>query len=92
MTKKDKLQHLLITYLLQEGQVEFTLPSGLKVELGITKESKCGRRMLEDYCYLIASQDDRVVSLDSFNLGLQFSRDRLVFDEEDAENHTLAVV
>jgi hypothetical protein len=92
MTSKDKLQHLLITHLLKEGQIELTLPNGLTVELGITKETKHGTQISDDYVWMTASQDDRIVSLDSYNLGLEFSRDRLVFDDEDAENHTLSVI
>lgn len=92
MTRKDKLQHLLITHLMEEGQVEFTLPNGMKVEVGITKETKHGLQMSEDYCWLVASQDDRVFSMDPYNTEFQFSRNRLVFDDEYAESHTLAVI
>jgi hypothetical protein len=92
MTKKDRLQHLLITYLLKEGQVEFTLPSGVKLELGITKENKHGLQKTDDYCYVIASHDDRIMSMDDYNMGLQFDRSRICFDDIDAESHTVAVV
>ncbi|MCK9458453.1 MAG: hypothetical protein M0R80_02270 [Proteobacteria bacterium] len=92
MTKKDKLQHLLITYLLKEGQVEFTLPSGVKLEVGITKENKHGIQKTDDYCYVVASQDDRVMSMDDYNMELQFGRNRVFFDDENADNHIFAVV
>jgi hypothetical protein len=92
MNSKDRLQHQLITHLLKEGQVEFVLPNGLKVELGITKDTKHGKEKIDDYVWMVASQDDKIISLDSYNLGLQFSRDRLVLDEEDSESHTLAVI
>ena len=92
MNKKDKLQHLLITYLLKEGQVEFTLPSGVKLEVGITKENKHGMQKTDDYCYVVASQDDRVMSMDDYNMELQFGRNRVCFDDENSDNHIFAVV
>jgi len=91
MTARDKLQHLLITSLMKDGQVEFILPNGLKVELGLTKETKHGTQ-IGDECWMTASQEDRMVSLDANNMELQFSRNRLVFNDEDAENHMLAVI
>jgi hypothetical protein len=92
MTRKDKLQYLLITYLLEEGQIEFVLPNGVKLELGITKEEKHGTEIKDDYCYVIASQDDRIMSLDSYNMGLQFDNNRIFLDEANTDNHTVAVI
>lgn len=92
MTKKDRLQYLLITYLLKEGRVVFDLPSGVRLELGITKENKHGIQKTDDYCYVVASQDDRIMSMDDYNMELQFDRSRVFFDDENADNHTFAVV
>ena len=38
MNKKNKIQQLLITHLLEEGSIELKLPDGMVLELGITKE------------------------------------------------------
>lgn len=74
MTRKDKIQHLLITHLLQNGQITLVLPTGLVLEIGMIQEDAIGRRtVVEDYCYVSAEQEDRKVSIDSFNLALSFS-------------------
>lgn len=73
MTKKDKLQHLLITTLLDDGHIELVLPNGLTVELGITKENELGDlEKCDDYCWLIATQQDRSVCIDDYNLGIKY--------------------
>ena len=62
MTRKDKIQHLLITHLLQEGEIELALPDGLRLELGITRENRHGDlEKCSDYCWLVASQQKRSV-------------------------------
>ena len=92
MNRRDKIQHLLITQLFEEGEVRLVLPDGLTLELGITKEGKNGLVKDQNYCWLQASQDDKTVSLDSYNLGLQFSSDRLVFANQDVEMSSLEVI
>ena len=92
MTSKDKIQHMLMTHLLKEGSIEIVLPQGMRLELGLTKETKHGRRICDDYCWLQASQDDKKVSLDVYNLGLEFSSDRMVFGNDDTNLHVLEVV
>lgn len=83
-SKISKIQYLLISHLLSEGSIELTLPDGMIVELGITQEGKNGLEKCDDYCWVIASQDNRSVSIDSFNLGLRFSSDesKMVFEDE----------
>ena len=92
MTSKDKIQHMLITHLLKEGSIELALPQGMRLALGLTKEGKHGNQICDDYCWLTASQDDKQISLDHYNLGLQFSADRLVFEGEDQDMHMLDVI
>jgi hypothetical protein len=76
MNAKDKIQHLLITHLLEHGDIELKLPSGVVLEIGITQEDKNGDLVKEDnYCWVITSHHDKEISLDSFNLGLKFSDD-----------------
>lgn len=74
MSKKDKIQHLLITYLLEAGAIELNLPDGMKLEVGILKEDKFGDlKKTKDYCWAIVSHQDREISIDKYNLGLRFS-------------------
>ena len=74
--KNSKIQRLLISHLLDRGSIVLTLPDGMILELGITQEGGDGQlEKCDDYCWAIVSQDDRSVSIDSYNLGLRFSRD-----------------
>lgn len=99
MSRKDKIQHLLISHLLEEGNIELILPDGMIVELGIIKENKLGElAKVEDYCWLIATQKDREVSLDSYNLGLRFNDNegKIIFEDstevDDKKMRLLSVV
>ena len=92
MTSKDKIQYMLITHLLKEGSIEIALPHGMRLGLGLTKEGKHGTNICDNYCWLTAEQDDKKISLDSYNLGLEFSTDRLVFDSEEQNTHMVEVI
>lgn len=89
MTRKDKIQHLLITYLLQEGEIELALPDGLRLELGITRENRHGDlEKCSDYCWLVASQQKRSVTMDAYNLGLKFYEDKnRILVEDNSVDH-----
>ena len=88
MNKKNKIQQLLITHLLEEGSIELKLPDGMVLELGITKEGKYGDlEKCDDYCWLIASQSDRSVSLDCYNLGLKYiENNNILIEESEVED------
>lgn len=88
MNKKNKIQQLLITHLLEEGSIELILPDGMTVELGITREGKDGDlEKCDDYCWLIASQSERSVSLDCYNLGLKYTEtNNMLIEESEVEN------
>lgn len=89
MTRKDKLQCLLITELLDKGHVELTLPDGLTLELGIIQENEDGELIkTEDYAWLIASQDGRTVSLDSYNFGLSYPdiEGKMLFEHDSCDS------
>jgi hypothetical protein len=95
--KNSKIQSLLITHLLDQGAIELVLPDGLVLELGITQESEDGSlKKCDDYCWVIASQKDRSVSIDSYNLGLRFSRENanILLEDEvlDQDGQPLCVV
>lgn len=86
---KQKIQSLLITHLLQHGHIDLRLPDGMVLEIGIDQEGNNGMlEKKEDYCWVIASQGDRAMTMDSFNLGLKFADDneRFVFDERFVDN------
>ena len=89
MSRKYKIQHLLISHLLEEGNIQLALPDGMVVELGILKENKYGSlSKVDNYCWLIASQRDREVSMDSYNLGLRFneSNGKIIMEDESEVN------
>lgn len=86
---KNKVQSLLVQHLLQEGSIELILPDGMILEVGITQEAKDGDlEIIPDYCWVIASQHDRAVSIDSYNLGLRYSQDQdKLICEQDATDY-----
>lgn len=88
MTSKDKIQQLLVTYLLKEGSIKLKLPDGITLEVGILKEGKNGSLEVSDnYCWIIASQKDREVSMDSYNLAMRYKDENgKIVLEDDAEN------
>lgn len=70
---KNKVQEAFVNYLLQEGQLELVLPNGTTLEVGITQENMYGDLEKQpDYCWIIASQNGRAVSIDKYNLGLRY--------------------
>lgn len=86
--KQRKLQHLLITQLLEDGRVELILPDGIILEVGITQEDKNGEQVkVDDYCYVVATRLDRSALMDRYNLGLQFeqSEDRIIYEGESSD-------
>jgi hypothetical protein len=86
MTRKDKIQYLLVTHLLDEGMIELKLPDGMTIELGILKESKNGNLVKDrDYCWVIASQKDREVSIDAYNVAMRYKEENNVLLENIVE-------
>jgi hypothetical protein len=84
MTKRDKIQHLLISLLLEEGQVSLNLPDGMSLDIGIVKENEKGELVKDNnYCWLIASQKNRDVCIDSYNFSLKFQDDsgRIIMED-----------
>lgn len=87
-SKLLKLQYLLIDQLLKEGSVELMLPDGITLEIGITQEDKNGeQKKADDYCYVVATRDDKSVILDTYNLGLQFgdNPDTIICEDVDMD-------
>lgn len=90
MSRKDKIQHLLISHLLEEGTIQLTLPDGMVVELGILKEDKYGDLVkTANYSWIIATQKEREVSMDSYNLGLRYNSDsgKIIFEDQSESDN-----
>ena len=74
---KSKIQQLFVEYLMKEGAIELALPGGMVLEVGLTQEDKYGDlEIVPDYCWIVASQRNRSVSIDRYNLGIRYSGDK----------------
>lgn len=87
MTREDKIQYLFITQLLKKGEIRIVLPNGFNLKVGVTKENKHGIEKSSDYCWVIASQEDRSVSIDNYNLGLSFLHEdtKMICEQETCD-------
>ena len=85
MDKLKKIQTLLISHLLEKGHMELTLPDGMKLEIGIVQDDGTGQlKKQTDYCYMIASQKSREVSMDSYTFGLRYEENNGKIIVEDS--------
>lgn len=97
---RNKIQHLLVEYLLKYGQIQLALPDGVTLEIGVTQEDEKGGFVVkDDYCWVIATHKNRSASIDPYNLGIRFTGDtkNLVledkfFDQNGVEVTRLDVV
>jgi hypothetical protein len=81
-TTKKKIQQLFVEYLMKEGALELALPSGMVLEVGITQENKYGNlEITPDYCWIVASQKNRSVSIDRYNLGIRYAGEKEIVCE-----------
>lgn len=70
---RKKLQRLFVEYLLKEGTLELALPGGMVLEVGVTQENRYGdQEITPDYCCVTASQRNRSVSIDRYNVGIRY--------------------
>ena len=77
MSRKNKIQYLLITYLREFGSIQLNLPDGVKLGIGVTQEDRRGNIIKsDDYCWVVASREDKTALLDSYNLGLSFADEK----------------
>jgi hypothetical protein len=79
-----KIQALLIGHLRKHGMLRLLLPDGIILEIGTNQESNDGHLVnVENYCWIMASKEDKMAILDSYNIGLRFSDNpkSLVFEE-----------
>lgn len=80
----NKIQALLISHLSKHGMLRLLLPDGITLEIGINQLGREGQLInTENYCWIMASKDDKMAVLDSYNLGLRFNSESkaLVFED-----------
>lgn len=84
---KSKIQRLFVEYLLKEGTLELALPNGMVLEVGVTQENRYGdQEITPDYCWVVASQKNRSVCIDRYNLGLRYQSDGSMVCEQSVIN------
>jgi len=84
---KNRIQRLMVEYLMKEGVLEICLPNGMVVEFGVTQENRYGKQEITpDYCWVTASQRNRSVCIDQYNLGLRYSGEREMVCEQSVLN------
>ncbi len=85
----NKLQALLITQLTKHGSVKLLLPDGIVLEIGVNQLGYNGQLVnVEDYCWIMASREDRMAVLDSYNCGVRYAdRKNTVVFEDTIINH-----
>ena len=73
----SKIQRLFVESLMKDGSIELVLPSGMVLEVGVTQENRMGDlEIVPDYCWVIASQKGRSISMDNYNLGIRYSGEK----------------
>jgi hypothetical protein len=64
---------MLVEFLMKEGALELILPNGMILEVGVTQENELGDlEITPDYCWIVASQRNRSISMDNYNLGIRY--------------------
>jgi len=82
---KKKIQSMIVEHLMKHGHIQLLLPDNVTLEIGITQENQSGKFVKkDDYCWVMASQNDRTACIDSFNLGLRFADDKNILILEDS--------
>lgn len=77
-----KIQRMLVEFLMKEGALELVLPNGMVLEVGVTQENELGDlEITPDYCWIVASQRGRSISMDNYNLGIRYSGDEEIVCE-----------
>lgn len=73
----SRIQRLFVEFLMKEGALELALPNGMVLEVGVTQENEKGDlEITPDYCWVVASQKGRSISMDNYNLGIRYSGDK----------------
>jgi hypothetical protein len=70
----SRVQRLFVELLMKEGALELALPNGTVLEVGVTQENETGDlEITPGYCWIVASQKGRSISMDNYNLGIRYS-------------------
>jgi hypothetical protein len=80
----NKIQALLIGHLQKHGMLRLLLPDGIVLEIGTNQIGNDGELVNADnYCWIIATKEDKMAVLDSYNIGLRFNDNSksLIFEE-----------
>ena len=80
---KSRIQSLLITHLQKFGSIDLLLPDGMRLEIGITQETKNGVTKDQNYCWVVTTRDDRRTILDRYSMSMFFDDPRFVIDSRD---------
>jgi hypothetical protein len=94
MTRKDRIQYLVISHLREKGEIELSLPDGIKLGIGVTQEDVEGNVIIDDdYCWVSATKLDKGILLDSFNLGLSYAADpaTIIFEDENINDEGVTI-
>ena len=86
----NKIQEMVVKYILDKGKIELKLPDGMVIEAGILQENETGDLVkTENYCWSIVSQKNRTVYLDSYNYGLNYPNDnsKMVIENESIDHN-----
>ena len=80
----NKIQALMIGHLQKHGVLKLLLPDGIILEIGTNQVGINGELINTDnYCWIIASKEDKMAVLDSYNLGLRFNDESKAIIYED---------
>ena len=85
----NKIQALLIGHLQKHGMLRLLLPDDIILEIGTNQIGSDGELVnVENYCWIIATKEDKMAVLDSYNLGVRFNDDSksIIFEETVINN------
>lgn len=83
-----KVQEYFVRHLLQEGFIKLLLPNDMVLEVGITQENKHGDlEKTSNYCWVIASQQNRSVAIDAYNLAVRCESDNIICEQNSFDQN-----
>lgn len=95
MNRANRIQQLLVKHLLENGHIELLLPDGMVLEVGTVQEDEKGNmKKVDDYCWILATQKNRTIGMDSYNLDLRYEEesDKILLEETVLDNGKLVRV
>jgi len=86
---RNSIQSVLNAYLERKGSIDILLPDGVELEIGITRQGKLGVEKSSDYCWVVATRDDRATSIDRYSMSMEFDDTSSVVDQTDQGRVTI---